>query len=169
MKNKKAAEKIMSVYWFVILFLVAGAIVYMVISFYGKPYDVRGVEASLLADKAANCVSYAGYLREGFSNQASGGDLLSKCNLNFNVEDVYGWKNQGQYFLDIRIYDFNTYQNSNPLAEVSTENANLKDFCKLSGKSLPLCLERGMYVLDKSGKQYFVKITSIIQKAEKNV
>ena len=62
--NKKGGEKVISVYWFIILFLVAGAIVYMVGSFYGKPYDVRQIEADLLASKASKCVSYAGYLNE---------------------------------------------------------------------------------------------------------
>jgi len=168
-KNKKGAEKIISVYWFAILLIVAGAIVYMVFSFYGKPYDAREIEAGLLADKAAECVSYAGYLREGvLLNQEFKENLLENCGLNFETEDAYGWKEQGQYFLQIDFYDFNSYPGSNSLFSASAGNNNLKNFCNLEGEKLPVCLERGLYTLDKEGKPYAIKITSIVRKIEKN-
>ncbi len=169
MKNKKGADKILSVYWFFILFLVAAAIVYMVASFYGKPYDIRGIEAGILADRAADCVSYAGYLRDGVLNSDFQQNLLSRCNLNFNTEDAYNWNQQGQYFLDISIYDFNSYPNSNALLEASAGNPDLKDFCGAKGNTNPLCLQREFYTIDKSGKQYVVRITSVVRKTEKNV
>ena len=49
--NKKGGDKIISVYWFAIIFIVATGIVYMVLSFYGKPYDIREIEVDLLTDK----------------------------------------------------------------------------------------------------------------------
>ena len=52
--NKRGAEKIISVYWFVILFLVAGTIAYSVSIFYGNPYDVREIESNILANKIAD-------------------------------------------------------------------------------------------------------------------
>ena len=55
-------EKLMSVYWFVILFLVAGGVYSMVNVFYGHPYDVREVESNLLSQKIADCVSYGGII-----------------------------------------------------------------------------------------------------------
>lgn len=166
-KNKTGAEKIMSVYWFVILFLVAGAIVYMVITFYGKPYDVREIEAGLLADKAADCVSYAGYFNNTVLNPDFNPNILEKCGINFNVEDAYGWKQQGQYFLQIDFYNFSSFPNSAPISEVSAGNSNLKIFCN-KGQTSPFCLEREMYSLGKDGKQYTIKITAIVQKIEKN-
>jgi len=39
-KNKRGMEKIVSIYWFAILIIVAGGIIYMVSIFYGDPYDV---------------------------------------------------------------------------------------------------------------------------------
>ena len=62
-KNKKG-DKLISVYWFVILFIVAGAIAYMTVSFYGEPYDIREAEAYALTNKVARCLSEAGYLEE---------------------------------------------------------------------------------------------------------
>ena len=163
-KDKKGAE-IISVYWFVILLLVAAGVSYMVFSFYGKPYDVREIEAGLLADKTADCVSYAGYLREGILHSNFQENFLGKCGLNLEVEDAYRWKEQGQYFLKIEFYDFN--QNS-LLLEASAGNINLKNFCNLEGKNFPFCLEREFFSLDKQGNLYTIKIISIIGKTEKN-
>jgi hypothetical protein len=167
-KNKKAAEKIISVYWFVILFLVAGAIVYMVSSFYGKPYDIRGIEAELLVDKAADCVSYGGYLREEVLTPEFKDNFLARCGITFEVEDAYGWRQEEQYFLQINFYDFNSYPNSDSLFEVSAGNFNLKDFCNIKSDTSPVCLEREVYALSKAGTPYTIKILSIIKKTEKN-
>lgn len=165
--RKKGAEKIMSVYWFAILFIVAAAIVYMVAAFYGKPYDVRNTEAELLADKIADCVSYAGYMRDGVMTQDFKTNLLQNCNITFNVEDQFGWKQQEQYFLEIDFYDFGSYPGQS-VFNASAGNSNLKDLCSLNGGKLPLCLSRQMYVIDKQGKQYIVNIFTIIGKVEKN-
>jgi len=165
-KNKKGAEKIISVYWFAILFIVAGAIVYMVSSFYGKPYDVREIEVGLLADKAADCVSYAGYLREGILNRGFMEKPLENCDLNFETEDTSGWKEERQYFLKM---DFSDFSSGKVIFSTEEGNGNLVNFCELEGKNLPSCLERELYILDKEGKSYTIKITSIVRKTEKNV
>ena len=168
--NKIGTEKIISIYWFVILFIVAAAIVYMTASFYGKPYDTRQIEVELLSDKAADCISYAGFLREGVLTQGFNDNFLETCDINFGAEDSYGWTDESEYFLQINFYDFDSYQDAsqNSLFEVSAGNQKLKDFCQLKGKSFPICLERRFYTLDKDGEKYIVKINSAVKKIEKN-
>ncbi|MEK6847735.1 MAG: hypothetical protein AABX50_01260 [Nanoarchaeota archaeon] len=168
--NKKAADKIISVYWFAILFIVAAGIFYMVSSFYGKPYDIRQIEVGLLSDKAADCVSYAGFLREGVLTQGFKDSFLETCGITFGTEDSYGWTDESEYFLQLNFYDFDSYQEAsqNSLFEVSAGNQRLQDFCNLKGKGFPVCLERKFYTLDKDGKKYIVKINSIVKKIEKN-
>ena len=61
MKNKKG-DKIISVYWFAILFIVAAAVVYMAALFYGAPYDARGIESDILTNQIADCLSQGGSL-----------------------------------------------------------------------------------------------------------
>ena len=56
-------EKIISVYWFAILIIVAAAVSAMVINFYNSPYDVRELEANLMIDNVANCLSESGVLK----------------------------------------------------------------------------------------------------------
>ena len=80
--NKRGTDKLISVYWFAILFIVAAAIVYMVLSFYGEPYDARELEANALTNQIADCLSEAGYLKEGILERVET-DLLETCDLNF--------------------------------------------------------------------------------------
>jgi hypothetical protein len=169
-RNRRGADKIISVYWFAILFIVAAGVVYMVSSFYGKPYDVRGIEVGLLTDKVADCISYAGLLREGTLSQEFKDGFLEVCGITFGTEDSYGWTDKSEYFLQLNFYGSDSYQDTsqNSLFEVSAGNSGLKDFCQLEGKGSPVCLERKFYTLDKEGKKYVVKINSIVKKIEKN-
>ena len=164
-KNTKGAEKIISVYWFAILFIVAAAIAYMTASFYGKPYDVRQIEADLLTNKVAECVSEAGYIKEEILKQEFASNFPENCGINFNVEDAYRWREQEQYYLELNLVGFSSDEK---ILEVKKGNPNLKSFCNLKGENLPYCLERNLYVIDKNNIQYRANILSIIRKTEKN-
>lgn len=164
-KNKQGGDKIISVYWFVILFLVAAGVSYMVVSFYGKPYDIRGLEANALANRVTDCISSGGYLNEESLTPGFSSGLLEKCNLNFEVEDMYDWREQGQYFVEVEILEFNSQEK---VSETSAGNVNLKDFCELPSKNSPTCLKRSFYSLDKKGVQYQINLLSIVRKTEKN-
>lgn len=166
MKNKKGGDKIISVYWFVILFLVAAGISYMVISFYGKPYDIRELEANVLTNRIADCVSTNGYLNEEILTHSFQNSLLNKCNLNFEVEDAYDWKTQEQFYVKLEVLEFNSKVK---VVEVSAGNSNLKDFCEPASKNSPTCLNRSFYSIDKQNNQYQVNILSVVRKTEKNV
>ena len=166
LKDKKAAEKIISVYWFVILFIVAAAIVYMAASFYGKPYDARKIEADLLADKVAKCISEAGYLNEGVLEQQFASNFPESCGITFNVEDTYGaYGIEDQYYIELTLTDFTS---GKKILEIKAGNTELKSFCNLQGDNMPVCLQRSLYIIDKNSKQYQADILSIIRKTEKN-
>lgn len=165
LKNKRGGDQIFSVYWFVILFLVAAAVVYMAGSFYGKPYDIRELEANALTNRIADCVSVNGYLKEETLTPRFSNGFLEKCNLNFEVENVYGWRKQGQYFVEVEVLDFNS---KTKISGASAGSSNLKDFCEPKSKNFPTCLERSFYSIDKKNVQYQVNILSIVRKTEKN-
>jgi hypothetical protein len=170
--NKKAAEKIISVYWFAILFIVAAAIVYMVFSFYGEPYDVRELEANAMINQVAGCFSEGGNLKKEVLGENFNENFLASCNLNFEVEDFRDWKEQKQYYLEINFQTFPSEQN---IFQIKEGNERLKEDCDLEGKTLPFCLERSFYVIDRtstdktSTDRYQVNILSIVRKTEKNV
>jgi len=163
--NKKG-DKLISVYWFAILFIVAAGIVYMVSAFYGKPYDIREAEADILTTKIAGCISEAGYLKEGVLTENFRENFAEICTINFQVEDAYGWRDRGQYYVEVEFLDFGTGQQ---VFEASEGNSGLKPDCELEGKTLPVCIERSFYSIDENGNQYQVNILSIVRKTEKNV
>ena len=72
-------NKILSVYWFAILIIVAVGIVAMVVVFYGKPYDVRKIEGEILINKIADCLSDS----DGKLKQISS---LDECHLSLTDE-----------------------------------------------------------------------------------
>lgn len=161
--NKKGTDKLISVYWFAILFIVAAAIAYMVLSFYGEPYDARKLEANALTNQIADCLSEAGYLKEGILEKIET-DLSETCNLNFEVEDYKGWNND-QFYVEIKVYDFYTGEQR---PEISEGDPNLKMNCEIDDKNFPFCLYRKFYVIDEDENQYQVNILSIVRKTEKN-
>lgn len=175
--NKRGTDKIISVYWFVILFIVAAAIVYMAAVFYGEPYNVRETEANIMINQIADCISQGGEIKDGVINEEgklelTNENILSKCHLTFNVENFKNWKEQEQFYIEINFYKFDK-DASDGLGvgfgnKIISGNTNLKEFCEKNGKNFPVCVERNFYVLVKENP-YIIKIKSIVRKTEKNV
>ena len=153
--NKKGAEKIISVYWFAILIIVAGGIAYMVYSFYGSPYDVRQIESDILANKVAECISEEGQLKNIDENYRN--DFLKICSLNFETRD-----DEIQFYLEVIFLDFNSGQEIEP--PIIQGNINLKNNL---GASL-YHSSKSLYVL-KGEQEIIVKINSVINKEKLNV
>lgn len=158
-KNCKGTSKIMSVYWFVILVLVAGAIVYMVSIFYGHPYDVREIEANILINKVADCLSENGKLNDNlFDKEGAFNEefrILEECHLNFNTAD-----NEGQYYIEIESKEF----------KITEGNINLKTFFETSPSSSSIFKsEKSFYVLNDKNEELIVKVLAVISKTKENV
>ncbi|MFH1151909.1 MAG: hypothetical protein V1788_02175 [Nanoarchaeota archaeon] len=121
--NRRGTDKIISVYWFAILFIVAAAVVYMVVIFYGTPYDVREAEASAMINQIADCITKDNKLRTGVNND----NFLEECHINLGKENKYY----------VEVGDL----------EIAKGNMNLNEFCDKKGNKLPKCVERKLYVL----------------------
>jgi hypothetical protein len=176
--NKKGTDKILSIYWFVILTLVAGGIFAMVYVFYGAPYDVREVESEIFAERIADCISHQGIIDSEFFvgndfDYSIDKTFTSKCNFNFKVEEDYKDKEEIQYFYEIEFYTpedlenpkFSLYDgNTNWKVDCFIKDENNKEYAKLVK-----CTEKRFYALSEEGNQYLIKILSVIGKSEKNV
>lgn len=171
--NKKGAEKILSVYWFAILVITAGAVIAMVGIFYNSPYDVREIEANLMINKVSDCLSENGRLNEKLFSEGKFNEnfnLLDNCGLIFDVEkDLYD--QQGNYYVEINFYALDSEE---PVLEITHGNFAFKADCEVADeeknyKRLVKCSERNFYSLDYADKVYNLKILSIIRKTEKNV
>jgi hypothetical protein len=167
-KNKRG-DKLLSIYWFLILLIVAGGIFAMVYVFYGTPYDVRGVEARILTNQIADCVSYDGKINSNLISNGiptSNKNFLESCHLNFNSTE---WDNQ-QYYTEIYIYNLGNL--NNPILDISKGNNNWLTGCAVQGNEtqvkLATCLQRSFYSIDDKDNQYIIKILSVVRKTEKN-
>ena len=172
--NKKAMEKMLSAYWFVILIIVSGGIFAMVTVFYGHPSDIREIEANILLNKIADCLSQQGrinqdLLSQGNFNQDFKNNFLKKCTLNFAVEK--NW-DVPQYYIEINFYNISNLKKS--VFTISEGNKNIKEDCKTKKEEenyqkLSKCIEKSIYALDENHNQHIIKILSVVNKAEKNV
>jgi hypothetical protein len=176
--DKKGTDKILSMYWFVILILIAGGIFAMVYIFYGAPYDVREIESNILANKIANCISNQGVINAEFFttgnnfNSEINKTFTNQCNLIFEVEDGY-IENEIQYFYEIKFYAIDN--TGTPAFSFYDGNLNWKEDCFIEKDNnkeysrLAKCTEERLYAVNGENEQYLIKILSAIGKSEKNV
>ncbi|MCK5603473.1 hypothetical protein KAR91_16430 [Candidatus Pacearchaeota archaeon] len=97
--NKVGDEKVLSIWWFFVLALVAAGVAAGVFMFYSAPFDVRELESGILVDKVFDCMNDNGYLRsdallEGF-------DIYFSC----NIERRVFFEDGALYYLSIEISD----------------------------------------------------------------
>lgn len=174
--NKKGAEKILSVYWFVILIIVAGGIYGMIYMFYSHPFDIREMESHILVNNIADCISENGKINPSLFNDTGGLDksfkenFLARCNINFNSEPEWGWDEEEQYF--IRVQFFTPQNLNNPFATISEGNVRWKESYYLNKEKGFEILEKGaekrFYSVD-GNKQILIDLLAVVRKTEKNV
>ena len=168
--DKHGAEKILSIYWFAILIIIAGAVVAMVSLFYGTPYDVRDTEANIMINQVSNCLSKNGKLAQELFDETKNFNenfnLKEECNLIFETELK---SEREEYFLEADFYNLNNEK----VFSISDGNSNLYADCKIDSegkyKRLSKCVDREFYSLDSSDDVFKIKITAVVRKTEKNV
>ncbi len=156
--NKKAGERVLSIYLFIIYIMVGVGIVSGVIIFYGSPLDVRELEAGILNDKVIDCLVRQGelngeVLKEDF-------DLIDFCKFDFrdNTEKCDG---EEQYGVLIKLYDFDS---SEKLREdIKVGRKDFLEYCNAEGKKIPKCNTDAVYVLN-NGEGVIIQITSSVGK-----
>ncbi|MFC1710553.1 hypothetical protein ACFLZJ_00105 [Nanoarchaeota archaeon] len=173
--NKKGADKILSIYWFAILVIIAVGVFVMVSNFYNHPYDVREIEANLLKNRMADCLSSNGQFKSNILDSEgnfllNNENLLETCHLNFKAEDDFNWDETPQYYIETKIFHISDL--NIPVLEVSGGNMNWKADCEIQKEGeyerLAKCAQGGFYSLGNNG-QYLIKILSVVGKVEKNV
>jgi len=172
--NKKADGKIISVYWFIMLVVVAGGVFLMVSLYYGAPYDVRKIEANLLSEKVADCIYHGGELNSDlvdptktFFMEEFMDHFTDHCSLNFNPT---GQWEKSQYYVEVNFYDAVDVRKS--IQNMSEGNFNWKPDCELEDEEyekLVVCSKKEFYAKGLSGDIYLIKILSIVRKTEQNV
>lgn len=170
-RKNRGEEKLISMYWFLILTLIAGGIVLMTNSFYSSPYDVREVEAEVLANKVSDCIYHGGRMnpmlnsnnvfREEFKD-----NFLERCDMNF---DTFAEFEQVEYYASVDFYSSGNLRKS--VFKLEDGNVNLLEDCKVEveKKKLSRCYNNEFWARSPDGKVYLVKILTIINKGDRNV
>ena len=169
--DKRGTDKILSIYWFAILVIVAGGVAGMVYFFYDSPYDIREIEANLMIDRIADCLSSQGrinseIIQNGNFDSNFKENFLENCHLTLDSN----W-DEGQYYLEVDFYNFENPENS--VYNIKKGNSKWLSSCVLQEEKehekLAKCIDKSFYSLDDVGNQYIIKILSVVRKTEKNV
>lgn len=170
-KNKRGGDKVISVYWFAILVIVAGGVVLMVNAFYNSPYDVREVEGEILAAKVADCIYSGGkfnfaLISGGVFKDEFHDNFMSRCNLDFIPRGEF---ERVEYYLSVEFWERG--EKSHVFFPIEEGNLNLKVDCNIKAekKKLSTCVEREFWAFESENKPYLVKIKAVINKVEGNV
>lgn len=168
LNDKKAIEKIMSLYWFIILIIVAFGVFAMVYNFYNYPYDIREIESEFLTNKISDCISSSGKINSYVFEENFTEDFLNICSLNLNVEDFQLWKENPQYYVNVGFYN-----EGNLNLEIEEGNKNLISSCaetekEIEDEKLAKCLDRE-FLSSYQDEIYLIKVLSVVRKTEKNV
>lgn len=195
--NKKGAEKVLSVYWFIILLIVTGAIVYMVYSFYGTPYNIREIEKSILMNSVADCLVQKGYLFEDVlgsgENALSQQNFLERCHLKFSFSESSDIKEAEQYFVGVEIFEANSleeyFKNFDSSGDVKSDLTSAQNEVNGVVRGEPIkeifvgnfnlrsigALEQNsqrnsriLYALSEEGHFYLIKISAVVGNFKKN-
>ncbi|MFA7708309.1 MAG: hypothetical protein WCX73_05150 [Candidatus Pacearchaeota archaeon] len=108
-KNKKA-EKLLSIWWFFVLAIIAGGIVIGVLIYSSSDVDINEAEARVLSERISNCLVDNGHLKLGVFE--SDFDIFDFCNLNQEV-----FEENTNFYFNISVYDsksliFNLFKGS---------------------------------------------------------
>ncbi|MBI2124907.1 hypothetical protein HYT92_03895 [Candidatus Pacearchaeota archaeon] len=156
LKEKKAGEKVLSIWWFFVLAFVGVSVVAAVSMFYSADVDVKEIEAGILADRVADCIVQNGYLSSSF---VGGNFKLKDCGLS---EDMI--ENSQNFYIGISAYDFSSCNEKaectmkidklNFSAGMSTipENCRIKEAEEKKGgkaEHFPRCSEKSFIVLNR--------------------
>ena len=130
----KKGEQLLSIWWFAVLVIVAGGIVFGVLIFYSSHVDIRALESKVLVDRITNCIDNKALENEEFLKGKEGNfDVLGNCKIN---KELFG--KGSNYFIKISTSDKELYKFGNPSFE---EQCQIKEGA-LRAKHFPECYER---------------------------
>jgi len=146
LKNKRGAEKLFSIWWFLVLVIVGLGIVAGVFIFFSSEVDVREIEVDILNTKIADCIVEQGFLIESALDDNF--DILSACRLSENV-----FSQGSNFFIKINFLDESGANIREPVLkgdfsfEKDCEVQEPADGEKVEAEKFPKCIQKKYYSL----------------------
>ena len=146
--NKKADSKLLSIWWFAVLTVIAGGVIMAVLIFQSAKIDVRVAEVDILSAKIINCVLDKGYFNFEFVSGKM--DIFKVCGLN---EDVL--VEHGNYFIKLGLVD---NDGKDIFSEQRYGNSALEGDCRIqqalfSARTYARCSENSVFGLDSDKRE----------------
>lgn len=143
--NKKAVEKLISIWWFFVLFVVGVGVVLGVMIYYSAETGVKKVEAEILNQRIFDCLVNNGHLNQRIFENNFG--VFSECGLS---EEVFG---KGSFFyFKALVYNETDLINEKGYGDFSVDK-DCKVMEKVETKRFPECFSRNMTVFDDKDKE----------------
>jgi hypothetical protein len=148
LKNKKAAGKYLSIWWVLVLVIIAVGITIGVLMFYSEKIDVRIIEARILGDRVFDCLDQHYRINQNIPKDL---EIFSVCNLN---QDII--TNSGDYFIHLRIVGAS---NSEVIIDKTYGNSAFEKDCPLimseaiKAENYPRCINKS-FILVNNGVRY---------------
>lgn len=173
LSNKKADEKLLSIYLFIIYIIVLTGIISGVLLFYGSPLDVRELEADILSSKIIDCLTEQGNLKIEVLNDKF--NIVENCNL-YLKDNIAGNKEE-PYAIKVSLFNFDSCSNGNQIScsenikEISAGRNDYFEYCKIEqnaeAKKFPKCSEKQVYILNQD-KKILIDVLGVVGKIGKN-
>jgi len=159
LSDKKAGERVLSIYLFIIYIIVGIGIVSGVILFYGSGLDVRELEAGILSDAVIGCLVGQGELNGEVLNRGEEFDLIDFCKFDFR-DNTGNYDGKERYGVMVEVSEFDSGNLKN---KISAGRTDFLEFCGSEGDKIPKCNEKEVYVLNNK-KQYLLRVQSAVGK-----
>lgn len=153
--NKKAGERYLSPWMFLIWGMVVVAIVAGILIFYSAKADVRQQEAQLLVARVVDCLVEQGHINENFLALKENFDVFKQCSLSGEIIDK-----SGKFYLYINVSD--ELENSIFEKPIEKGDKSFKVWCGVKEEAeaefFAECYKKKIYALDKDNKKIILDI-----------
>lgn len=163
--NKKGEERILSFWWIFVFVIIALFIMIGTITYYSETIDVRIIEADVLSNKIASCLS--GDIDLAFSDNF---EIYNYCKL--KNSEING---KTDYYISLTLYLIDSCEIENGVKCENYEKRKFfgndwQEYCDLQKENgiqrkLPQCSEKYIYVVNKSQEKILKINTASNQKS----
>lgn len=132
--NKKAGEKLLSIWWIFVLLVIGGGILIGVILYYSTDINIKGIEAEILTERIINCITDNGYLKAEVL--ADNFNITEKCRLDTEVFSM------GSNFY----FNLSVYKDKDLIKNIIAGDNSIEKDCiieqKIKAEHFPVCFEQ---------------------------
>ena len=118
--SKQGGERLLSIWWFLVLIIVGAGIVVGVLIFFSAETDARQVESRILYGELASCLTSQGFLIEEVQASSSF-DVFERCGIKKEIFEA----SQDIWYFEINFYD----SDKNKKGVAKTGVSSVKDAC----------------------------------------